>query len=155
MLSITCFSIAFFFVICQCFFKFQNYRARYESEGCRGPVHGSSELTFPTFQVVLFLSFHLSISVIKFLECNVSYCIYPYSFELGHSNMIPFINRSKDIILHCGWLCIWQPLMAHHISICCVVLDLPNYLVVIQSYQMVWMLFKCWLALRPIWQLCK
>ncbi|XP_028400008.1 uncharacterized protein LOC114523322 [Dendronephthya gigantea] len=29
----------------------QNYRARYESEGCRGPVHGSSELTFPTFQV--------------------------------------------------------------------------------------------------------
>ncbi|CAB3983724.1 Nuclear factor of activated T-cells 5 [Paramuricea clavata] len=29
----------------------QNYRARYESEGCRGPVHGSSDLTFPTFQI--------------------------------------------------------------------------------------------------------
>ncbi|XP_046851976.1 nuclear factor of activated T-cells 5-like isoform X2 [Xenia sp. Carnegie-2017] len=29
----------------------KNYRARYESEGCRGPVHGSTELTFPTFMV--------------------------------------------------------------------------------------------------------
>ena len=29
----------------------QNYRARYESERCRGPIHGSKDNTFPTVQV--------------------------------------------------------------------------------------------------------
>jgi len=29
----------------------ENYRARYESEGCRGPIHGSSENTYPTIKV--------------------------------------------------------------------------------------------------------
>lgn len=35
------------------FVVLQNYRARYESEGCRGPIHGSKENTFPTIQVRL------------------------------------------------------------------------------------------------------
>ncbi|XP_048589693.1 uncharacterized protein LOC5512203 isoform X1 [Nematostella vectensis] len=30
----------------------ENYRARYESEGCRGPIHGSSDNTFPTVKVL-------------------------------------------------------------------------------------------------------
>jgi len=29
----------------------ENYRARYESEGCRGPIHGSSDNSYPTIKV--------------------------------------------------------------------------------------------------------
>ncbi|XP_044176436.1 nuclear factor of activated T-cells, cytoplasmic 4-like isoform X4 [Acropora millepora] len=45
----------------------ENYRARYESEGCRGPIHGSQENTFPTVKVTgysdaIWITVHLTTS---------------------------------------------------------------------------------------------
>lgn len=45
----------------------ENYRARYESEGCRGPIHGSQDNTFPAVKVTgydeaVWITVHLTTS---------------------------------------------------------------------------------------------
>lgn len=45
----------------------ENYRARYESEGCRGPIHGSQDNTFPAVKITgydqaVWITVHLTTS---------------------------------------------------------------------------------------------
>lgn len=48
----------------------QSYRARYESEGCRGPIRGVSENGFPTVRVCTHLKFF---NIFRYLIIMVLY----------------------------------------------------------------------------------